>query len=107
TAFNGMINSGMDIRDFENRERRAAITVSDEACYAENVANLFLMETIQGELEDFNSVQQNSFRPFNQQAVKMTIPNEKINATRTLLKKLLKKWEELPAGETMELTFEP
>jgi hypothetical protein len=58
TAFNGMINSGMDIKDFENREKRRAMKVTDEAGYAENMANLFLGEVVQGNFEDFNAVQQ-------------------------------------------------
>lgn len=38
TAFHGMQNSGMDIRDFENREKRAAINITAEAMYAESMA---------------------------------------------------------------------
>jgi hypothetical protein len=60
TAFNGMLNGGMDIKDFENREKRMAMQVTAEALYAENMSNLFLTEILQGEFEDFNAVQQQS-----------------------------------------------
>src|ERR1041385_5764849 len=50
TAFMGMLNNGMDIRDFENREKRKMITMTNEARNSEQIANLFLMEVAQGNL---------------------------------------------------------
>src|SRR6478672_10525140 len=52
-AFMGMLNNGMDIKDFEDREKRKKLTVTSEAMYAENMANLFLMELTQGNFENF------------------------------------------------------
>src|SRR4051812_22099041 len=51
TAFNGMLNSGMDVGDFEDKEKRDRMNISAEAVYAENFANLFLAETMQGNFE--------------------------------------------------------
>ena len=56
TAFMGMLNAGMDIRDFENREKRKQLTITQEAWYAENMANLFLIEVSQGYFDNFNQV---------------------------------------------------
>ena len=106
TAFNGMLNRGMDIKDFEDREKRAKITVTDEACYAENMSNLFLTEILQGEFEDFNAVQKESFKAINTQYQSITLSNEKIKAIRNYLRQLLDQWNEMPFGETMELTFD-
>ncbi|MEO7530181.1 MAG: hypothetical protein ABIS69_02180 [Sediminibacterium sp.] len=106
TAFNGMLNAGMDISDFADKEKRASITVTDEAWYAENMANLFLIEIVQGKFEDFNSVQQSAFVSFNQQYPVLTIAEEKITAIRNYLGTLLLQWNEMQDGETLELTFD-
>lgn len=106
TAFNGMINQGMDIRDFENKEKRATLTVADEAYYAENLANLFLIEIIQGEFIDFNKIQQDAFVSWNNQFPAISLADDKISQIRSRLRKLLYQWEVLPEGEKMELIFE-
>jgi len=103
TAFNGMINNGMDINDFEDREKRNAMHITDEAWYAENMANLFLMEMAQGQLDDFNAVQQDAFASLQTQFSKITLAGGMINRIRTCLLELLQKWDELPASETIEL----
>ncbi len=41
TAFNGMKNNGMDIKNFEHREKGKAMHNTDEAWYGENMANFF------------------------------------------------------------------
>jgi hypothetical protein len=105
TAFNGMINSGMDIKDFENREKRRAMKVTDEAGYAENMANLFLGEVLQGNLEDFNAVQQQTLAYSNSEIPAIDLADEKIQAVRKYLRQLLTDWELLSSGQTMELVF--
>src|SRR5580698_1591713 len=60
-AFLGMLNEGMDIKAFEDRDTRLQLQVSAEAGWAENMANLFLMETAQGEVNDFNKVLTEAF----------------------------------------------
>ena len=105
TAFNGMLNNGMDIKDFENREKRMAMLITDEAFYAENMANLFLMEIAQGNLDDFNTIQQTAFESLQIQFPAITLPEGKINEIRSYLRTLLQQWNELPPGETLELSF--
>ncbi len=105
TAFNGMINSGMDIRDFENREKRKAIMVTAEAAYAENMANLFLMELVQGEVSDFNVLQMDTFKATNSEFKQIELPVDKISSIRKLLKELTDNWNRLPNGETLQLSF--
>ena len=61
TAFMGMLNNGMDIKDFENREKRKKITMTKEAMNSEQMANLFLMEVAQGDLADFNDTLKQTF----------------------------------------------
>ena len=105
TAFNGMLNGGMDIKDFEDKEKRERLQVTDEAWYAENLANLFLAEIAQGPFEDFNTVQQQAFTNFNQQYIPVTLSHANIAAIRLLLRRLLQQWAELKEGQTMELIF--
>jgi hypothetical protein len=46
-----MLNDGMDIKDFEDKEKRMrGLQVTDEACYAENMSNLFLTERTAGRI---------------------------------------------------------
>ena len=105
TAFMGMINNGMDVKDFENREKRMQIQVSDEAVFAENMANLFLMETTEGQHEDFNEAVRQSFKRMNKAINPPVLKNEEISAVRNYLKELISEWRALPFGKTMTLIY--
>jgi hypothetical protein len=104
-AFLGMLNEGMDIRAFEDRSTRLKLVVTAEAGWAENMANLFLMETAQGEVNDFNSVLAESFVRVGAADGPLKLTPEQVNEIRLLLKRLLADWAALPAGETMILEF--
>jgi hypothetical protein len=106
TAFMGMLNGGIDIKEFEDRKKRNKIIVSKEAAYAENMANLFLMEIMQGNFEDFNAISKQAFETSWKNFPPPHLSYEEINSVRTFLRQLLKQWKELPEGETMILTFE-
>ncbi|HVT86158.1 MAG TPA: hypothetical protein VHD35_13220 [Chitinophagaceae bacterium] len=106
TAFMGMLNDGMDIKDFEDREKRRQIIVSKEAAYSENMANLLLVEILQGNFENFNEVSGQVFETSWKNFPVPHLSDEEINSVRTFLRQLLKQWKELPAGETMILNFE-
>jgi hypothetical protein len=106
SAFMGMLNEGMDIKDFENREKRNQMTITQEAIYAENMANLFLMEVIQGNFDDFNKVSQQAFETMTTQYTPPSLGEKQLFDVRTFLRQLLKNWKELPAGETMTLNFD-
>jgi hypothetical protein len=105
TAFNGMLNNGMNLKDFEDKEKRDRLTVTAEAVYAENFANLFLVEVSQGVFEDFNAVQLGAFISFSKQYEPVTLPPEKIESIRSYLRELLQRWKELPVGDTLVLDF--
>lgn len=105
SAFMGMLNKGMDIKDFENREKRKQITDTQEAMYAENMANLFLMEIVQGNFDDFNEVSKQAFETMNTIYLAPSLSEKEISAIRILLRRLLNGWKELPDGQTMILNF--
>jgi hypothetical protein len=104
-AFLGMLNEGMDIRAFEDRQTRLQLAVDAEAGWAENMANLFLMETAQGEVNDFNAVLTESFVRIGAAVGPTYLSDEEIAAIRSLLKRLLGDWAALPVGETLVLEF--
>lgn len=105
TAFMGMLNNGMDVQDFENRAKRLQIIVTEEACCAENMANLFLMETTRGNFDNFNEVLASAFTDMRQSFSTPVLKESDINAVRIFLYALLQQWDELAAGETMILNF--
>jgi hypothetical protein len=106
SAFMGMLNAGMDIKDFENRERRIELGITKEAAYAESMANLFLMETIQGNFESFNRVSQEVFKTSFSQFDPPELSDIQIENIRTYLRHLLNLWHDLPPGEKFILTID-
>ncbi len=104
-AFLGMLNAGMDIKAFEDRNTRLQLEVSAEAGWAENMPNLFLMGTAQGEVNDFNAVLTESFVRIGAAAAPTYLSDEEIAAIRSLLKRLLADLAALPVGETLVLEF--
>ncbi len=105
TAFMGMLNNGMDVKDFEDPAKRKQIIVTNEALYAENMANLFLMEIAQGNFENFNQVAKESFESWNKEFPAPVLSDDEINMIRQSLRTLLQSWNALIAGKTMELPF--
>ena len=106
TAFMGMLNSGIDIQDFENREKRKQLVLTQEACNAENMANLFLIEMAQGNFEDFNQVAASTFPNISHQYSPPTLATAQIEDARMYVRELIMSWNTLAPGETMTLTFE-
>jgi hypothetical protein len=106
SAFMGMLNNGMEIKDFEDREKRKQMTVTREGLYAENMANLFLMEVMQRNFDDFNHVSKQTFERMNTAYPSLIISEKQISDIRIFLRQLLKGWSELPVGETMTLNFD-
>lgn len=104
-AFLGMLNRGMDVKDFEDRAKRKSIPLTDQAVQAENMANLFLMEHTQGRLDDFNGVLVSAFNPMGTDSRPVRLSPEQLDAIRSLLGRLLDTWKTLPAGATMVLDF--
>jgi len=105
TAFMGMLNQGMNIRDFENREKRGRIRVTDEAWYAENMANLFMIEIAQGRFADFNRTAQDAFGEMNLDIAPPSLNQNVISDIRDYLEKLIARWEALSPEEQITLEF--
>jgi len=105
TAFLGMINGGMQIRDFEDREKRLSMRVTDEGWYAESMANLFLMELTQGRVDNFNQVLAASFRQMNLDVSPPQLSVEEADKIRKRLQELIMQWQQLPEKGHLLLSF--
>jgi hypothetical protein len=106
SAFMGMLNNGMDIKDFEDREKRKQMAITQDALFAENMANLFLMEVMQENFDDFNEVSKQTFEKMNAPYPAPSLTEQQIDDVRIFLRQLLKGWKELPDGDTMTLNFD-
>ncbi len=105
-ALMGMLNEGMDIKDFDDREKRKQINVAKEALYAENMANLFLVEITQGNFDDFNEVSRRAFEVINTQYPPPSLSEKQVSDIRFFLRQLLSGRLDLPVSKTMILNFD-
>ena len=95
----------LEMKDFEDREKRKSMVVSRQAVYAENMANLFLTEKVQGEFADFNAVLATAFVPMNFDYPVPVLSGDDIKKVRTSLGQYFEEWNQLPVGQTMVLKF--
>ncbi len=105
SAFWGLIKSGIHPSVFENKEARDKILISNEAWYAECLANLFLLELTQGELEEFNEVFHQSLEQMNKNIPEMNLSADQINGIRDYYKQLVNAWKMLEPNKEMVLHF--
>lgn len=105
TAFMGMLNNGTSIQDFEDRDIRNKLTITKEALYAENMANLFLMETAQGNFTNLNEVIKQAHDAVSKNYPAPVLTEENIANIRTALRNLISIWRSLPAGKTLQLEY--
>lgn len=105
TAFLGMINNGMGIHDFEDRQKRLSMRISDEAWYAESMANIFLMELSQGLLEDFNQTAAAAFAEMKLPIPPPALTLAEADRIRRRIRELILQWQQLPEKEALQLSF--
>lgn len=105
TAFMGMLNDGTSIQDFEDRDTRNELTITKEALYAENMANLFLMETMQGNFTNLNEVIKQAHEGVSTNYPAPVLTEDNITNIRTALHDLISSWRSLPAGKTLQLEY--
>ncbi|HXB44680.1 MAG TPA: hypothetical protein VNV85_11505 [Puia sp.] len=105
-AFLGTVNKGVDVKDFENPEKRKQMGLGKEAAYAENMANLFLIELLQGNFDDFNQILNQAFKPMDKQLSVPILSDKEIFSVRTYLQALITQWKQLQSSETMHLDYQ-
>ncbi len=105
TAFYGMINSGATIKDFEDKVIRDKMNLTNEAWYAETLANLILIEHTQTTFENLNETFREALNQTNPNIPFMAISVTDIEKIRALYSQLIKNWKLLPENQSMELDF--
>ena len=105
TAFYGMINSGATIKDFEDKVIRDKMNLTNEAWYAETLANLILIEHTQTSFENLNETFREALNQTNPNIPFMAISVTDIEKIRAIYSQLIKNWKLLPENQSMELDF--
>ena len=105
SAFWGLIKSGVNPSIFENKEARDQVLISNEAWYAESLANLFLIELAQGAFDNFNVVFQESIIQLNKNIPELQLTIEQVNGIRIYYSQLVKEWKQLEPNQAMKLSF--
>jgi hypothetical protein len=100
-----MIKSGVSIQNFEDKPTRDQMKLSNEAWYAEALANLLLIEYTQNPFENFNEVLKESVQKTNPNLPALVISESDLNTMRKLYKDLIARWNQVPDKEIMELIF--
>jgi hypothetical protein len=105
TAFWGLVNSGINPSDFEDKEKRDRLNLSNEAWYAEHLANLFLIEYTQGTFENINEVFKQCMLENNPNITIKQFSDTDIAAIRTSLYHLIDNWNMVEEGKFFSLEF--
>ena len=105
SAFWGLIKSGVNPIVFENKQARDQLLISNEAWYAECLANLFLIELTQGIFDNFNAVFQESVNQMNKNIPVLLLTVEQINGIRDYYQQLVHTWKDLAHEQAMVLSF--
>jgi hypothetical protein len=105
TAFWGIVNSGRNPSDFEDKEKRDSLNLSNEAWYAEHLANLFLIEYTQGSFENINEVFKKCMLEHNPNVAIKQFSDTEIEAIRTSLHELIHAWKQVEEGSYLTLDF--
>ena len=106
-GFYGMIARGVEITDFE-KPKSEKPAIPREAAYAEAMANALQREL--SAAQNFDTQNFDESFAVNLGTMKIEPPfvgisEEKINVVRAKIRRLWHVWQNLPIGETLELTF--
>jgi hypothetical protein len=104
-AFWGLIKSGINPSIFENKIERDQLFITDEAWYAECLANLFLIEITQGKFENFHQVFRESFMQMYPEKTTPKITDQEIDAIRSYYAELIQQWKSLKTDQLLTVTF--
>ena len=104
-AFWGLIAEGINPGIFENKETRDALVLTNEAWYAEHLANLLLIEFTQGKFEDINAMLEKSLQQQNPLIPTIQFSNIVIVEIRALLHTLIENWRVVKEGDYLSLDF--
>ena len=105
TAFWGLIASGINPNVFENKEKRDALELSNEAWYAEHLANLFLIEYMQGRFENINEIFKQCMLEHSSNVAMKQFSDTEIKAIRISIDQVIEKWKNIEDDNLLSLEF--
>ncbi len=105
TSFWGLIASGINPNVFENKEKRDALELSNEAWYSEHLTNLLLIEFTQGLYDNINEMLEQSLMQQNPSISVIKISSTELTAIRSLFYKLIDNWNAVKDGNYLSLDF--
>lgn len=104
-GFYGLVQSGLDITDFEKKQKISPSQIPKEGFKAEILVQLFSIERsgINNHIKDFNE-------SYHEQAVKWKLdverfPESLLSETRRLLSEVIDDWHHLSVNESMTLSW--
>ncbi len=104
-AFWGLVANGIHPSIFENRETRNALQLTNEAWYAEHLANLLLIEITQGKFDDINKMLEKSLIQHNPSIPIIQFSILELDTIRALLHQLIDDWQAVNEGDYLSLDF--
>ena len=106
-AFYGLLAEGWDISDFGTPESRGAIP--EEARLAEMIIGYFDLERMTGTLgtaAEYNERTRTTYADNNLAPMSFALTDEQVADVRARRADVFAQWKALPAGDTMEVTFD-
>jgi len=104
-AFWGLVANGINPSVFENKQTRNALNLTNEAWYAEHLANLLLIEYTQGKFDDINVMLEQSLRQHNPRIPIIQFSIVELDTIRALLHELIVDWQAVNEGDYLSLDF--
>ena len=104
-GFYGIVNSGIDMRDFELPKEQRKFQMTEEALFSESVVNLLTIEYNQGNFEAFNAVLGDTYQINNYSFSCRSITENEHKEIQNSFHKLITKWNTLNHNQILELEF--
>jgi hypothetical protein len=105
-GFYGLVAGGLDITDFEKKQKIRPDEIPAEGLRAELLVGLVLTERNDGkEMNDFNEQYQELLKKFHLSAE--NIPLASVRRLREETDRLINKWKDLPVSSSLVFNFHP
>ena len=103
-GFYGLLQQGLDITDFEKKQKITPQTLPREAIRTEILVTLFLTEINDHQpLADFNQTFAETIRPYGIDII--PLDQNLLTTIRMMRDNLIKKWKNLSSGSTLALRY--
>lgn len=104
-GFYGIVNSGVDMNDFELPKEQRKFQMNDDALLAETLVNLLTIEYTQGRFENFNDTLEETRIKNNYNFNPFVLTEEQHNKIFETFELLITKWRQLNQNDVFELDF--